>query len=117
MMGLMQRRIFLAGALMAAQSARGANDRVRVGLIGCGTRGRYVAQKMRETPNVDFTAVCDVYEPNAARAREWAGPQARSYSDFRQLLEQKNIDAVLIATPDHWHAIPTVLACQAGKHV
>jgi len=72
---------------------------------------------MRQVPNVEFTAVCDVYEPPAAAAAEWAGPGCRSYLDFRKLLEQKDVDAVLIATPDHWHAIPAVLACQAGKDV
>ena len=111
----MERRTLLAAA--AAQRILGANDRVVVGLIGCGGRGRYVARLMREAPGVEFGAVADVYERNAAAAREWAGSQARAYSDFRKLLEQKDVDAVLIATPDHWHAIPTILACQAGKDV
>ena len=113
----MQRRDFLSGAALSAGRVVGANDRVVVGLIGCGGRGRYVARLMREAPGVEFGAVCDVYEPNAVRAREWAGPRARAYKDFRTLLEQKDIDAVQISTPDHWHAIPTVLACQAGKDV
>jgi predicted dehydrogenase len=95
----------------------GANERVVLGLIGCGGRGLAVAKLMRELPGVEFAAVCDVYEPNAAAAREWAGPAARAFKDFRKLLEQKEGAAVLIATPDHWHAIPTVLACQAGKDV
>ena len=113
----MQRREFLAGALLAAQTARGANDRVVVGLIGSGGRGRYVASKMREAPGVEFGAVCDIYQPNVDKAREWAGEKARGYGDFRKLLEQKDLDAVLIATPDHWHAITTILALQAGKDV
>src|SRR6185295_1814855 len=118
----MQRRQFLggAGAGLMAQSAQrvlGANDRVNVGLIGCGGRGRYVAGLMREAPGVEFGAAADVYLPNAERAREWAGANARAYQDFRRLIEQKDIDAVLIATPDHWHAITTVLACQSGKDV
>src|SRR2546426_9062460 len=75
------------------------------------------AKLMRDVPNVEFVAVCDLYPPHLARAKEWAGPSAKEYKDFRRLLEQENIDAVLIATPDHWHAIPTVLACQAGKDV
>jgi predicted dehydrogenase len=90
---------------------------VVVGLIGCGGRGRNVAKLMREVPGVEFAAVCDVYEPNAASAKEWAGQRARVFKDFRKLLEDKDVDAVLVATPDHWHAIPTVLACQAGKDV
>ena len=59
--------------------------------------------------------VCDVYEPHAAAAKAWAGTGCQSYGDFRRLLEQKEIDAVLVATPDHWHATIAVLACQAGK--
>src|SRR5206468_4302494 len=87
------------------------------GLIGCGGRGTYVARFMRQAPGAAFTAVCDVYEPNAARAKSWAGADCRSFGDFRQVLDLKDIDAVLVGTPDHWHAIPTVLACQAGKDV
>src|SRR5712671_1162377 len=103
----MQRRQFLSsGALtaLAAQRAMGANDRVVVGLIGCGGRGRYVAGLMREAPGVEYGAAADVYLPNAERAQQWAGPNARAHQDFRRLLDQKDIDAVHIATPDHWHA-------------
>ncbi len=116
----MQRRHFLgsaAAAAFAAQRIRGANDRIAVGLIGCGGRGRYVAGLMREAHGVEYGAVADVYLANAERAKEWAGPQAQAYQDFRRLLERKDIDAVHIATPDHWHAAITVLACQAGKDV
>jgi predicted dehydrogenase len=123
----MKRREFIRNAIhgaaivtTAAPSVRGvlgANQRVRVGLIGCGGRGLAVANLMREVPGVEFVAVCDVYERNALAAREWAGARVRVFQDFRKLLEEKEIDAVLIATPDHWHAIPTVLACQSGKDV
>ncbi len=114
----MQRREFLTAAgVAAAQRLMGANDHVTVGLIGCGGRGRYVSGLMREAPGVEFAASADVYLPNAERAREWAGPAATAYQDFRRLLERKDIDAVLIATPDHWHATIAVLACQAGKDV
>ncbi len=114
----MQRREFLTAAgAAAAQRLMGANDHVTVGLIGCGGRGRYVSGLMREAPGVEFAASADVYLPNAERAREWAGPAATAYQDFRRLLERKDIDAVLIATPDHWHATIAVLACQAGKDV
>src|SRR5205823_8116025 len=80
-------------------------------------RGTYDAKLMRAVGKVDFSAVCDVYEPHTTAAGAWAGPRCRAYRDFRQLLEQKDVDAVLVATPDHWHAIPAVLACQAGKDV
>ncbi len=114
----MRRRSFLAGAAaFAARKALSANDAVRVGLIGCGTRGRYVASLMAQAPNVEFAAVCDVYGANRERAKEWAGPRADTYGDFRRVLERKDIDAVLVATPDHWHALVTILACEAGKHV
>ncbi len=111
----MERRGFLAAA--AARTAVGANDRVVLALVGCGGRGRYVAGLMREAPGAVFAAACDVYEANALKAREWAGAGAAHYKDFRCVLERKDIDAVLIATPDHWHATIAVLACQAGKHV
>jgi predicted homoserine dehydrogenase-like protein len=115
----MQRRHFISGGAvtaLAAQRVAGANDRVIVGLVGCGRRGRYVAGLMRESPGVEYGAAADVYMPNAERVQRWAGPNARAYQDFRRLLDQKDIDADHIATPDHWHAIPTVLACQAGKN-
>ncbi|HZS09616.1 MAG TPA: Gfo/Idh/MocA family oxidoreductase [Blastocatellia bacterium] len=102
---------------LSAKRIIGANDRVRIGLVGCGGRGRDVAELMRAVPGAEYNTVCDVYEPNAAAAKEWAGPSTRAYQDFRKLLEQKDVDAVHIATPDHWHAIITVLACQAGKDV
>ena len=107
-------------ASVSAVSARqisGANDRINVGLIGCGGRGRLVAKLMRELPNVTLAAVCDVYDTNLLAAREWAGQECQSYKDFRKLLAQKGIDAVIVATPDHWHAIPAVMACQAEKDV
>src|SRR6266700_1170273 len=116
------KRMVQAGAVVSASAlsadrVAGANERVRVGLIGCGGRGMLVARLMREVPDVEFAAVCDLNPPHLARAKEWAGASAKDYKDFRRLLEQKDVDAVLIATPDHWHAIPTVLACQAGKDV
>src|SRR5687768_4293034 len=118
----MLRRNFVktSGAAMTALSASrvlGANDRVNVGLIGCGGRGRFVARAIREASNVAYIAVADVYKTNAEIAREWAGSDAKSFQDFRKLLEMKDIDAVHVATPDHWHAATTVLACQAGKDV
>lgn len=122
----MKRRSFLRGLVatsagttltLASAQAAGANDRVRVGLIGCGGRGRYVAERMARVPNVEFVAACDVYELKQDRFQQRAGSGCTKYKDFRNVLDRNDIDAVLIATPDHWHAIPTVLACQAGKDV
>src|SRR5262245_66094860 len=92
----MQRRQFIkrvigtaAAASLSAASAQkvlGANERVNVALVGCGTRGMTVARLMREVPDVAFVAVCDVYESNAAKARQWAGGDCQMYGDFRKVL-------------------------------
>jgi predicted dehydrogenase len=103
-------------AAAAAVRVAGANERVRVGVIGCGGRGRYVARWMREA-GAEIVAAADVYLPNAERLREESGGQCAAYQDFRRLLERSDIDAVLVATPDHWHAGAAVSACAAGKHV
>jgi len=116
----MERRKFVAAAgLTAASYSRvlGANSRVAMGLIGSGGRGRYVGGFMKQASNVEFIAVNDVYQKTAEAAKEWAGGKAQVFADFRRLLEVKEVDAVLVATPDHWHAIPTIHACEAGKHV
>ena len=102
---------------LSASRVLGANDRLNIGLIGCGGRGRGVARSMREAPNVAYTAVADVYKTNGEIAREWAGADAKFFQDFRKLVDLKDLDAVHIATPDHWHAIISILACQAGKDV
>jgi predicted dehydrogenase len=117
---MLRRNFVSASAGMSAlsyQRVLGANDRVNIALVGCGGRGRYVARLMREAPNVAYTAVADVYQTNGNQAREWAGADAKFFPDFRKLLDLKEVDAVHIATPDHWHAIASVLACQAGKDV
>jgi len=109
-----------AGALQPAPAGAktvGANETVRVGWIGCGGRGFHVAGAMRQVPGVEIVAVCDVYEPHAEKARHWVGPSATAYGDFRRVLDRRDVDVVLVAPPDHWHAIPTILACQAGKDV
>ncbi len=108
--------VFSVGNL-SSQRILGASDRVRIALIGCGGRGRHVAKLMATVPGVQFVAACDVYDPHTESARQWMGTRAQAFKDFRKVLEQKDVDAVLIATPDHWHAIPTVLACEAGKDV
>jgi predicted dehydrogenase len=95
----------------------GANDRVNLGVIGCGGRGSDELKRFLKQPDINAVAVCDVYEPFMARAVETAGGKVATHKDFRQLLDRKDIDAVLIATPDHWHALQTVMACRAGKDV
>jgi predicted dehydrogenase len=111
------RRAALASTALSAGRVYGANDRIRVGLIGCGGRGLYVARLMAKVPGAEFVAACDAYDRNAAVATDWAGAGCKAHRDFREVLDRKDVDAVLIATPDHWHAIPAVLACRAGKDV
>ena len=109
-----------AGTRVARSSASarvaGANDRVRIGVIGTGRQGRSDLHGHAGLPEVDIVALSDVYAPNLAQAVTMA-PAARQYADFRALLDDKSIDAVIIGTPDHWHALMTVMACQAGKDV
>jgi predicted dehydrogenase len=95
----------------------GANEKITVGVIGCGSQGRWDMRDFLRQPDVQIAAVCDVYEANLNQARELTDGKAALYKDFRKLLEQKDIDAVIIATPDHWHAMPSIHACDAGKDV
>jgi|YelNatPaOPRAMG01_1025707.scaffolds.fasta_scaffold00005_55 predicted dehydrogenase len=103
--------------LSRKRRAASANDRIVVGFIGCGGMGRANIRYFKEQPDVEIAAVCDVYQPHLDQALALAGERAKAYRDFRRLLEQKDIDAVVISTPDHWHALQTILACQAGKDV
>lgn len=95
----------------------GANDRINLGLIGCGDRGTDVWRRFLKQPDINPTAVCDVFTPYLDRAAEAAGGRVTRHADFRRLLELKEVDAVIVGTPDHWHALPTIMACQAGKDV
>ena len=115
----MNRRHFALSALSALGATRvwGANDRVRVGLIGSGGRGRQDWGTFLKFPEVEPVAVCDVYAPFLAKGIAMTSDRAKPYQDFRRLLEQKDIDAVIVAVPDHWHALMTVAACEAGKDV
>ena len=105
----------VVGTALSAGRVLGANERVNVALIGCGTRGRLLAGLFKQTPGAAITALCDVYEPQIAQARASAADGARAFKDFRQVLDEKDVDAVVVATPDHWHGLVAVAACQAGK--
>ena len=96
---------------------RGANDRIAVAFIGMGKMGRDNLRWAMRQPNTEAVAVCDVYDRNLDWAVEISHNQARRLRDFRQILADKSIDAVCIATPDHWHPYMTVEACKAGKDV
>jgi len=132
---------------LGSMRVMGANDRVAMGLIGCGGRGSQVADRFLKVPDATVVAVADVYQPFRERAlaavkagtftrpssattaggsaagadASAGGPGANAavvgFKDFRQVLDRKDVDAVIIATPDHWHALMTVAALRAGKDV
>ena len=114
------RRAFLRGitATTALSYSRvfGANDRVQLGLIGCGERGRSDMGKFIKAGNTDVVALCDIYGAQIDRAKQDA-PNARSFTDHHALLALKDVDVVLIAVPDHWHAAIATDALNAGKDV
>ena len=110
------RRQFIASSALAA-AALGANDQIRVALIGCGGRGRSDLELFQTDPSCRIVAICDVDSGRAAETRASLSPPPDIHSDFRRLLERKDIDAVIVATPDHWHAIPALQAMRAGKDV
>ncbi len=115
------RRTFIktAAAVTAASQARilGANDRIRVAGIGTGGRGQYLLGIVSKTPGAEIVALCDVYEPHRAQARKNSAPNAREVVDYREILDDKTVDAVVIAAPNHWHVPMTVDAVGAGKDV
>src|SRR6266481_3797194 len=101
------RRQFMASSALAA-AALGANDQIRVALIGCGGRGRSNLELFQTDPSCRIVAICDVDQGRAEETRASLSHPPDIYSDFRRLLERKDIDAVIVATPDHWHAIPAI---------
>ncbi len=118
---------FAAGSLFApampsAQAKQNsANEKVLLGLIGCKGMGWNNLKSFLKIPNVECIALCDVdnsvLTQRAAELEILTGKKPSLFKDFRKLLENKDIDAVIIATPDHWHCLMTVMACQAGKDV
>jgi predicted dehydrogenase len=95
----------------------GANNRIRLGAIGTGGRTRYLMEVLKALPNTEQVAVCDVYEPRLLQASQIAGSGTRQHKDYRELLDNKEIDAVLIGSPDHWHKQMTIDAVNSGKDV
>jgi predicted dehydrogenase len=135
--GLVTAGVAAGASLSAASYSRvaGANDRVNLGFIGIGNRGSQLLGLFMAQKDANIAALCDIYEPYLMRNREAVEPRwirdipqvpkmgevfqgnVERYSDFRKLLENKGIDAVVIATPDHWHAVQMISAVNAGKDV
>src|SRR6266852_6711529 len=122
-MNTISRRTFFQGAAAAvsATRVRGANDRINVGLIGIGGRGTAHLNSYVKIPDCQVAALCDVNQ--AARERAQArlftatSTKAKEYKTMRELFADKDVDAVSIATPNHWHPLAAIWACQAGKDV
>jgi predicted dehydrogenase len=123
----MNRRYFLmssaaaAGAALRPSPLAGANDRIRVACVGIRGRGGAHINGYAELPDAEVAALCDVdesvLEKRAKQVEEQTKKRPATYTDYRKLIEDKSIDAVSLATPNHWHTLQTVWACQAGKDV
>lgn len=115
------RRSFITSStLMAAASysrVLGANDRVRIGIIGAGGRGTYLMSEANKCPNIEWVAVCDAWDQRRDKAVQNTAPQVHRYPDYRSLLDRKDIDGVIAATWDNTHARIATDACRAGKDV
>jgi predicted dehydrogenase len=107
----------LAAFAVPGLHAKDANETIRVGLIGCGGRCAHLVQSLVKIPKVQIAAVCDVWDVNLASAQKWGGGKQKATKVYKEILDSKDIDAVLIATPDHWHVPITIDACAAGKDV
>jgi predicted dehydrogenase len=112
----MDRRQFLLTTAAAQGRILGANDRIRTGIIGAGGRGKYLTGQFKEI-GAEMAAVCDIYEANLQGGLKEASTGAKPFHDYRKLLDDKSIDAVIVATPDHWHARMVIDAVEAGKDV
>lgn len=116
------RRTFLATGTASWLAAAPPSDEIRLGLIGAGGRGTFVMTVFQKDPAVKAVAICDVYEPNLERglstaAKAQPGVSAKPYRNYKQLLADPSINAVLIATPEHWHHRMVLDALAAGKDV
>ena len=118
------RREFLkvSTASLAAASANrvlGANDRIRIAVIGTGGRGQYLIRTLKRIApdEIQFVAVCDIYDVRRSQAAEIANDNVEQYVDYEPTLRRNDVDAVIIATPDHWHGVMATEALNAGKDV
>jgi predicted dehydrogenase len=106
----------LATAL-ATRRVWGANERIRLGFIGLGNRGDQVLDAFLPHKDAEVVALCDLWQPYLDFAAHKVGNSPKTCKDYRRLLDQRDLDAVVICTPDHWHALMTIDACAAGKDV
>ncbi len=119
-MDTITRRSFMAGTAAAASMLRvsGANDRIRLGIIGTGNRGSYLMEVANKVGGIQWVALCDAWDQRRAKAaRELAGGDVAQDADYRRLLDRKDVDAVIVATWDNLHSQVAADACKAGKDV
>ena len=128
-MNSIKRRTFLKSGVAASAlgfpalgQVRGANDRVQVALIGCGGRGTQVTASLAKRSDVECTQICDIHEDRLVRiadhmAEQQGGRKPLLARRMEEVYANKDVDAVVVATPDHWHTPASILACQAGKDV
>ncbi|OYP28866.1 Gfo/Idh/MocA family protein [Rhodopirellula sp. MGV] len=109
--------ITAAAALAANHSTAAASERIRVGVIGVANRGGQLIDAFLPHSDCEIVAVCDVDSNTLGKAVNKLDGKPKPYRDFRQVIDRDDIDAIVVATPDHWHAIQTITACDAGKDV
>ncbi|HEY7509717.1 MAG TPA: Gfo/Idh/MocA family oxidoreductase, partial [Vicinamibacteria bacterium] len=105
------------GTALSARRVLGANDRVRLGFIALGNRGDQVLDAFLKHADAEVVALCDIHQPYVDFAAKKVGGTPKRFKDYRRLLDLEDLDAVVINTPDHWHALQTIHACDAGKDV
>jgi predicted dehydrogenase len=121
--GVLSRRTLIAGGAAAALSAAsyrrvlGANDRIGLGFIGFGLIGKRHVLDFRAQPDAKVVAIAETHSGRRDEGVALSGGSARGYADFRTLLDDHDVDSVVVSTPDHWHALMTMMACAAGKDV
>lgn len=116
-MGGMAAPSFLASSALGQDSKTGPNERIHLGIIGAGSMGRENLKNCVKHDDVVVTGVCDVWKRRRDAVVEKHKESAKPYHDYREMLEQKDIDAVIIGTPPHWHALQAVESCEAGKDI
>ncbi len=107
----------LAGAIIAPGRVLGANERIRMAFAGISNRGSQLLEAALPNKDIEIVAICDVWDAALDKWSSRLGAGAKRYKDYRQILERTDVDAMVFATPDHWHALQTIQSCDAGKDV